>query len=96
MAAGRARDLSASSLSWAAPDGVAGALVEGTLLALYKFDRFKSADDEPGGIESLEVVTGDSAAVERARVIAEAQNAARDLQNLPSNVATPSFLAERA
>src|SRR5207253_2526598 len=33
---------------------------------------------------------------ERARVLAEAQNAARDLQNLPSNVATPSFLAERA
>ena len=44
VAAGRARELSARSLSWAAPagEGVAGALVEGTLLALYKFDRFKS------------------------------------------------------
>jgi leucyl aminopeptidase len=29
-------------------------------------------------------------------VAAEAANAARDLQNLPSNVATPSFLADRA
>ena len=27
---------------------------------------------------------------------AESANAARDLQNLPANVATPSFLAERA
>jgi leucyl aminopeptidase len=96
VAASRARELSAESLSWDAPEGVAGALVEGTLLALYKFDRYKTGDDEGSGAISLEVVTGDSAAVERARVMTEAQNAARDLQNLPSNVATPSFLAERA
>jgi leucyl aminopeptidase len=35
-------------------------------------------------------------AVSEARVRAEATNRARDLQNLPSNVATPEFLAERA
>jgi leucyl aminopeptidase len=104
VAAGRARELSAKSLSWAAPDGddVSGALVEGTLLALYKFDRFKSSagddDEASGGIESLEISSGGdlAASVERARIVAEAQNAARDLQNLPSNVATPSFLAARA
>jgi leucyl aminopeptidase len=107
VAAGRARELSARSLSWEAPPGagVAGALVEGTLLALYKFDRFKSSPDgddsspSDGEVESLEVVSADadvSAAVERAAVTAAAQNAARDLQNLPSNVATPSFLASRA
>jgi leucyl aminopeptidase len=104
VAAGRARDLSARSLSWEAPPGVgvAGALVEGTLLALYRFDRFKSSSDDEdssGKVESLEVVSADadvSAAVERAALTAGAQNAARDLQNLPSNVATPSFLASRA
>src|SRR4051794_6846364 len=106
VAAGRARELSARSLSWEAPsgEGVAGALVEGTLLALYKFDRFKSSPgededgDSGGGIESLEVVSDAdvAGAVERASVAAIAQNAARDLQNLPSNVATPSFLASRA
>jgi leucyl aminopeptidase len=105
VAAGRARELSAKSLSWEAPSGsgVAGALVEGTLLALYKFDRFKSSpeeeDDSAGKLDSLEVVSADvdvSAAVDRASVMATAQNAARDLQNLPSNVATPSFLASRA
>ncbi|MEA2440020.1 MAG: leucyl aminopeptidase [Thermoleophilaceae bacterium] len=104
-AAGRAAELSARSLSWAAPpgEGVAGALVEGTLLALYRFDRFKSSggddDETPPGIESLEIASADvdvGPAVERARVTASAQNAARDLQNLPSNVATPSFLADRA
>src|SRR5262249_28281827 len=37
-----------------------------------------------------------AATIERARVAAEAQNRARDLQNTPANVATPTFLAERA
>jgi leucyl aminopeptidase len=37
-----------------------------------------------------------AAAVEAARVCAEAQNRARDLQSLPSNVATPTYLAQRA
>jgi leucyl aminopeptidase len=99
-AAGRAKEVGAVSVSWAAPagNGVAGALVEGTLLRLYSFDRFKSSEDEHGGVESLEVV-GDAVAedeLERARVAAEATNAARDLQNMPANVATPTFLAERA
>src|SRR5829696_5381427 len=101
-AAARAKELGAVSLSWAAPsgDGVVAALVEGTLLKLYSFDRFKSQndDDGKGGVESLEVagdsVDGDE--VERGRIASVAANAARDLQNLPSNVATPTFLAERA
>ena len=62
-------------------DGVAGALVEGTLLALYSFDRFKSSNDgeAAGGVETVEIagdgVDGDE--VERARVAATAANAAR-------------------
>jgi leucyl aminopeptidase len=99
--ADRAKDLGAVSLSWAAPegDGVAGGLVEGTLLRLYSFDRFKSNREENGaGIESLEVAGDavDADEVERARVATAAANAARDLQNLPANVATPTFLAQRA
>jgi leucyl aminopeptidase len=101
-AAARAKELGAVSLSWAAPEGegVAAALVEGTLLKLYSFDRFKSkaGDNGNGGVESLEIA-GDSVdadEVERGRIGSVAANAARDLQNLPSNVATPTFLAERA
>jgi leucyl aminopeptidase len=99
-AAARAKELGAVSLSWAAPagEGVAAGLVEGTLLKLYSFDRFKTSRDEDDGIESLEVSgeAVDANEVERARVAALATNAARDLQNLPANVATPGFLAERA
>jgi leucyl aminopeptidase len=102
-AAGRAAEIGTRTLSWAAPTAeVAGGLVEGTLLKLYKFDRFKSKKDddpEPGGVESLEISSTDAdlaEPVDRARVRAEAQNRARDLQNLPSNVATPEFLSERA
>src|SRR2546421_9880171 len=105
-AAGRARDIGSKSISWASPgsERVAGAIVEGTLLALYRFDRYKSAEgdeEDGGGVTSLEVVEdGDEASlrdeVERAHVRADAQNAARDLQNTPSNDATPAFLADRA
>jgi leucyl aminopeptidase len=101
-AAGRARDLGARSLSWAVPagEGVAGAVVEGTLLALYRFDQFKSSRDEDSAeIGSLEIASADGVdleAIESGRVRAVAQNAARDLQNTPANVATPTWLAERA
>src|ERR687896_894362 len=49
--AARAKELGAVSLSWATPAGErsAGAIVEGTLLKLYSFDRFKSSGDEDGG-----------------------------------------------
>ena len=102
VAAGRASELSARSVSWATPggDGVAGAIVEGTLLALYRFDEFKSAaEDDSGGIASLEIASSegvDVEEVESGRVRAAAQNTARDLQNTPANVATPTWLAERA
>jgi leucyl aminopeptidase len=103
VAAGRASEIGTRSLSWATPTpDVAGPLVQGTLLKLYKFDRYKSKKDDSeadDGIGSLEISSADSdvaEAVSRAQVEAEAQNRTRDLQNLPGNVATPDFLAARA
>jgi len=98
--AGRASELGTVSLSWALPDdGAEAGLVEGTLLRLYTFDRFKSKrDDAPNGIESLEIA-GPGVSDETARggqIAATAVNRARELQNLPSNVADPIFLAGRA
>src|SRR3954467_15199568 len=62
VAAQRARDLGARSLSWAEPggEGVAAALVEGALMGLYRYDAYKSERDsaEAGAVESLEVVAG--------------------------------------
>jgi leucyl aminopeptidase len=96
--AARAKELGSVSLSWAVPDGMTAPVVEGTLLRLYSFDRFKTGGNGDDGLESLELAGDgvDEAEVSRARVMAGAQNRARDLQNLPSNVATPTFLAERA
>jgi leucyl aminopeptidase len=96
--AARAKDLGAVSLSWAVPDSATAPIVEGTLLRLYDFDRFKTGNDDRGGVESLELA-GDSVdeqEVERGQVAGLAQNRTRELQNLPANVATPTFLAERA
>jgi leucyl aminopeptidase len=101
-AASRAKELGSKALSWTAPekDGAVTGIIEGTLLSLYSFDQLKSSkdedDDDGDGIASLEVVGGDENEAETARVTATAQNAARDLQNLPSNVCTPEYLASRA
>jgi leucyl aminopeptidase len=102
----RARELSTVSLCWEAPRDtppeVAGALVEGTILADYRFERHKSApaasEDKPKSLEHLIV----SAAVDlsqpvaEAALLAEAANAARDLQNRPANDLTPTALAAHA
>jgi len=95
-AAGRASELGARALSWDVPAEPEG-IVHGTLLAAYKFERFKSSKENGNGLASLELVgDGLEEAARTAAIEAEAQNAARDLQNLPANVATPSYLAERA
>ncbi len=106
LAAREAKRLKAASIAWALPqsaddEATAAALVTGTILGGWSFDRYRSRDPEdppPTQIETLAVLADDAlaGAVEAARVCAEAQNRARDLQSLPSNVATPSYLAQRA
>jgi leucyl aminopeptidase len=106
LAAKEAAGLEASSIAWVLPesgveDSATEALVTGTILGSYRFDRFKgakSAGPAPPQIESLTLLAPESvaAAAETARIYAEAQNRARDLQGTPANVATPSFVAARA
>jgi len=106
LVAREAARLEATSLAWAVPEGegrgaLAEGIVTGTILGAYRFDRFKSRDPEdpaPPELESLTLLGPEelAAAADAARACAEAQNRARDLQSLPSNVATPSFLARRA
>jgi leucyl aminopeptidase len=104
LAAKEAGRLEATSIAWRLPAGVdaalaADALVTGTVLAAYRFDRFKSGDgDDSPRLNSLVLLgPADAAdAAERARIGAEAQNRARDLQSTPANFATPTVLAERA
>jgi len=105
LAVKEAARLRARRLAWLPPetgDGqeTAVALVTGTILGAYRFDRFRSGDPDepPPDVDSLTLLGPESlaGAAETARVCAEAQNRARDLQSLPSNVATPSYLARRA
>jgi leucyl aminopeptidase len=107
IAARQAGSLDATSLALAGPDAndaraVAEAMVEGAILASYRFDRFKSKkegdDESEGRLEQITVIgNGDLAdGIEAARIAAEAENFARELQDLPANVVTPSYLAGRA
>jgi leucyl aminopeptidase len=106
LAAQEAGRLEARSVAWALPESsqdevAVEAIVTGTILGSYRFDSFKGqGSDEPAPprLESLTLLTpaGVAAAAETARVYAEAQNRARDLQSTPANVATPSYLASRA
>src|SRR4051812_2427629 len=101
---GRARELGAGTLCWELPhhvdDAHAAAIVEGTVLSAYQDRRFKSGDDDDGARGLREPVVSAHHAVaepvERAAIVAQAVNAARDLQNSPGNLMTPSALADRA
>ena len=114
LARERARELSTRVLCWEVPAGgggedasaaVAGALVEGTILADYSFDLHKSAkaggqsaDAKPKHLDGLIVSGGGpiESAVADAAIVAAAVNAARDLQNRPGNDLTPTALADYA
>ncbi|MDX6375830.1 MAG: leucyl aminopeptidase, partial [Gaiellaceae bacterium] len=101
-ALGRARDAGARRLCWEVPhkvgDEIAAAIVEGTMLTGYRFDRFKSKPPEDGGLEALVVSAHDdlSDVVAEAAIVARAVNAARNLQNTPANVMTPTAVADAA
>ncbi len=95
-----ARRIGARSLAWSVPEAtdqgaIAAGLVVGTILAGYRFDRFRAAEEgeDTAAIESLTLL-GPPALEAEARVAqvgAEAQNRARELQDLPANVATPGL-----
>ena len=107
----RALEIGTATLCWVVPSpadlAVCAALVEGTALADYRFDRQRSAAEEPMDappkhLQELVVATGDADAAElergvsEAAIVAEAVNAARDLQNRPANDLTPTALVEHA
>jgi len=102
----------ATSIAWALPEAggaaatpaaLAAGLVEGAILASFRFDRYKSRDPDDPPPDRLERIVISAPAqddlgeaIATARVSAEAANRARELQVLPANVVTPSYLATRA
>jgi leucyl aminopeptidase len=100
---GRARELGTRALCWElphhVPDEVAAALVEGTILAGYRFERYRARpEEEPREVREVVVSSHHDVAeaVHRGAVGADAQNFARELQDMPANDLTPTALAERA
>ena len=104
LAVAHARRNGATSLAWACPEGenVPAALASGTILADYRFDRFKSrTEEEPAAIASVTLHGASdpgwaAESVPVAAASAAAANRTRVLQDLPANVADPAFLADRA
>jgi leucyl aminopeptidase len=78
-------------------DDFAAAAVEGAILADVENDRYKTDPKKnEKHVDSFAVLGGSQSAVDRGRILAEAQNFSRDLANEPANVLTPTSLAKRA
>jgi len=80
----------------------AQALAEGTVLGLYKVKSLKKKQDQET-LAQLIVCEQDAShfeaiqrGIERGQIVAEGTNFARDLINTPSNLLTPTILAEQA
>jgi leucyl aminopeptidase len=82
----------------AAPaDDMVSALVEGAIIGDFEPDRYKTDPKKTEKhVDSFSVVGGSQDAVDRGRILGEAQNAARVLINEPGNLLTPLKLAEAA
>jgi leucyl aminopeptidase len=101
----RCQELGTQVLCWELPhrldDDQAGGFVEGTVLASYRFTAFRSGDGDGAGDDALaELIVSDHESrvvtVDRAAVVARAQNATRELQDRPANDLTPTALGEFA
>jgi leucyl aminopeptidase len=113
LAVAQAGTFDGTTVAWALPQAggadatpatLAATLVEGSILASFRFDRYKSRDPDdppPARLERLLIsapgeADGIGDGVTSARVAAEAANRARELQAMPANVVTPAYLSERA
>jgi leucyl aminopeptidase len=103
-----ARNQGAKRLAWFFPaaqgrDDVVVAIVEGTLLSAYTFDKYKSDKNGKPELEAFILAGPDlqktatlTRALEVAQKTAPGVFLARDLINEPASVSTPTYLAEQA
>ena len=86
------------------PEDAGRSIAEGSLLGLYRFDRYHTnGDNDDGDFSALTIAELDGdraeairAGVEQGRSMAEATMIARNLVNEPANVMTPTAMAETA
>jgi leucyl aminopeptidase len=83
-------------------EDIASAVVEGSFLALFDPDKYRTVDKEAREVEKLIVVldgadqTALQRGTERGAIIGESVNFTRDLANEPGAYMTPTNMAERA
>jgi leucyl aminopeptidase len=81
---------------------IASVVVEGSFIALFDPDKYRTSDKEERQIDRLLVVmdgadeTGLKRGIERGRIIGESVNFTRDLANEPGAYMTPTNMSERA
>lgn len=80
----------------------AQAATEGALLALFEPDKYHTSDKTESHLDQMILATDGNeldaakAGIERGRIIAEATNFGREVINEPSNVMTPTEMANKA
>jgi leucyl aminopeptidase len=79
------------------------ALAEGAMLGSYRFDAYREKNGDTSRVSALTLLVArgqnlreSREAARRGVIIAESQNAARELSNLPPNVLSPEELAQEA
>jgi leucyl aminopeptidase len=84
------------------PEEVGSAVVEGSFMAIFDPDKYRTVDKEKREIEKLIVVldgadeTSLKRGVERGAIIGDSVNFTRDLANEPGAYMTPTNMSERA
>lgn len=78
-------------------------IVEMVINALYRFDLFKSTKEPAASLQNFNIYLAQpkfkkeaELAIKQGKAIASGMYLAKNLANLPSNICTPSFLAEQA
>jgi leucyl aminopeptidase len=84
------------------PDEIASAVAEGSVMAIFEPDKYRTSDKENRTIDRVVVVMEEAdrerikRGVERGQIIGESVNFTRDLANEPGAYLTPTIMAERA
>ncbi len=89
------------AVSFGDDPAIVAAAYEGAALGGYVFDRYRTSDPKRPPVGAVSIVVGKrstpvTAAADRARVLTDVVNIARDLVNLPPSDLTPAVLADRA
>jgi len=72
------------------------AIAEGLVLGSYQFNEYKTVDKDLFELKTAIILGGNKKAILKGVTIANGVCLARDLENRPGNVATPTHLADNA